>query len=114
TADLSVSTHSIIAEYDGDSNFNGSTAQSLSQVVNKAVTSTALTSGANPSVFGQAVTFTASVSASSPGAGTPTGSVTFKDGASTLGTGSLSSGVASFSTADRSVDTTSITEESDR
>jgi len=42
-------------------------------------------------VFGQPVTFTATVAAKSPGAGTPTGTVTFKDGSSTLGTGTLNS-----------------------
>jgi N-acetylneuraminic acid mutarotase len=41
---------------------------------------TTLSSNANPSFFGQSITFTASVS----GTGTPTGSVTFKDGATTL------------------------------
>jgi hypothetical protein len=59
-------------------------------------TTTALTSSVNPSVYGQPVTFTATVSGSG---GTPTGTVTFKDGAATLGTGALNgSGVAVFST----------------
>jgi Bacterial Ig-like domain (group 3)/FG-GAP-like repeat len=44
---------------------------------------------------GQSVTFTATVAPSS-GSGTPTGTVTFLDGATTLGTGSLASGTASF------------------
>ncbi|HMF36072.1 MAG TPA: Ig-like domain repeat protein, partial [Isosphaeraceae bacterium] len=44
----------------------------------------------------QSVTFTATVSVNSPGAGTPTGTVTFKDGATVLGTGTLSGGVATF------------------
>ena len=35
------------------------------------------------------MTLTATVNVSSPGAGTPTGTVTFKDGATTLGTGTL-------------------------
>ena len=58
----------------------------LSQEVNPAATTTALTSSANPSVFGQSVTFTATVSVPGPGAGTPTGTVTFMDGATALGT----------------------------
>jgi hypothetical protein len=41
------------------------------------------------------VTFTATVTS---GSGTPTGSVTFKDGSTTIGTGTLSGGVASMST----------------
>ena len=46
-------------------------------------TSTSLTSSANPSAYGQAVTFTAKVSATS-GSGTPSGSVTFTDGPTTI------------------------------
>src|SRR5207302_607900 len=96
--------------YAGDGNFIGSTSAALSQVVNKAGTSTAVVSSGNPSVFGQSVTFTATVSVTSPGAGTPTGTVTFKDGGTTLGTGNLNSGLqASFSTAGLSVATHSIT-----
>ncbi len=47
----------------------------------RASTTTTLTSSANPSSAGQQVTFTAKVGAS---AGTPTGSVTFKDGITAL------------------------------
>ncbi len=57
---------------------------------------TALGSAPNPSVFGQNVTLTATVSGS---AATPTGTVTFKDGATTLQSGvALSSGVATYQT----------------
>ena len=60
-------------------------------------TTVTLASSQNPSTFGQAVTFTATVTSS--GGGTPTGMVTFKDGASTLGTGALNgAGVATFTT----------------
>src|SRR5439155_10261216 len=52
-------------------------------------TTTGVVSSINPSVSGQPVTFTATVKARSSGAGTPTGTVTFKDGPSTLGTGTL-------------------------
>jgi len=44
-------------------------------------------SSGNPSLYGQPVTLTASVT--SPAAGTPTGSVTFFDGANQLGSGTL-------------------------
>ena len=52
-------------------------------------TTTGVTSSANPSVSGQSVIFTATVTAKSAGAGTPTGTVTFNDGAGPLGTGTL-------------------------
>jgi len=66
-------------------------------------------SSLNPSVFGQSVTFTATVSAVSPGAGTPSGTVTFKDGTTTLGTGTLSGGVATLATSALSLGAHSIT-----
>ena len=50
-------------------------------------------------VFGQAVTFTAAVSGAVSGVGTPTGTVTFMDGKTTLGTVKLSTtGTATFKT----------------
>ena len=58
-------------------------------------TTTALSSSLNPAVTGQAVTFTSTVS----GGGTPSGSVTFKDGATVLGTAVINaSGVATLTT----------------
>ncbi len=96
TSSLSAGSHSITAEYGGDANHAASTSAPLTQTVNKSGTTTTLVSSQNPSAFGQAVTFTATVTSSG---GTPTGTVTFKDGASTLGTGTLSgAGVATFTT----------------
>jgi hypothetical protein len=67
--------------------------------VNKASTTTTLSSSANPSAIGQPVTFTATVNVVAPAAGTPTGTVTFRDGSTTLATEPLgSNGTASFST----------------
>jgi hypothetical protein len=79
TSSLSVATHSISAVYSGDATNNGSTSTTLSQVVNKATSTTALSSSANPSVAGANVTFTATVT----GFG-PTGNVNFTDGASSF------------------------------
>jgi hypothetical protein len=82
-----VAQHSISASYSGDGNFVGSsTDAALAQTVNKATAATTLASSANPSIAGQGVSFTAAVAAAAPGAGTPTGSVTFKNGTTTLGT----------------------------
>ena len=60
-------------------------------------------------MFGQSVTFTASVTAVAPGAGTPTGAVIFKEGATSLGTNTLSAGQATFATTNLSVGAHSIT-----
>jgi hypothetical protein len=54
-----------------------------------------LTASSNPAPVGTFITFTATVAPGS--SGTPTGTVTFKDGSTTLGTGTLNaSGVATF------------------
>lgn len=95
TSTLTVANHNITAVYGGDSNYTGSTSAVLVQTVNQASTATALTSSANPSALGQSVTFTANVTGAG---GTPTGTITFNDGATTLGTGTLSGGTATFST----------------
>ena len=103
-----VGTTTIHAVYVGDKNYLTSTSGDLVQTADKASTTTTLTSSKNPSTHGTSVTFTATVHASS--GATPTGSVIFKDGSTTLGTGTVNgSGVASFSTAALAVGTHSIT-----
>src|SRR5207244_658238 len=99
------------AVYSGDSSFLSSdnSASPFTQTVNAANTTTALASSANPSVSGQSVTFTATVTATAPGTGTPTGTVTFKDGATTLGTATLSAGSVTYTTSTLSVTSHSIT-----
>jgi CSLREA domain-containing protein len=100
TSALSIGTHSLTAQYGGDTNFLTSTSSAVSQVVNQAGTTTALVSALNPSVFGQSVTFTATVVVTAPGTGAPAGTVTFFDGATNLGIASLNgSGVATLTTA---------------
>ncbi|MER6334871.1 Ig-like domain repeat protein, partial [Streptomyces sp. NPDC001034] len=97
TSTLPVGVRSVRAAYNGDANFNGSMSPIVNAVVTKAATSTALTSAPDPSVFGEAKTLTATVSVVAPGGGTPTGTVSFFDGATLLGTGTLSGGVATLS-----------------
>src|SRR5205823_6105762 len=60
-------------------------------------------------VFGQPVIFTATVSATSPASGTSSGTVTFKDGATSLATNTLSAGQVSYTNASLSAATHSIT-----
>jgi autotransporter-associated beta strand protein len=112
TTPLSAGTHTITAVYGGDTNFTASTSAPLTQTVSAAASTTMITlsSSANPSVFGQPVTFTATVTAVAPATGTPTGTVTFSEGTTTLGTGILnSSGQATFQTSSLSVGTHLIT-----
>ncbi len=106
TSTLGVGTKSITAVYAGDSNFAGSS-KTMSQVVSKATTTTTLVSSLNPSNSGQSVTFTASVAPQF--SGTPTGYVTFYDGATVLKTVYMSGGVAKFTTSTLATDTHTIT-----
>jgi hypothetical protein len=95
---LGAGTYSITAVYGGSTEYAASTSNTVLEVVNGAPTTTALTSSLDPSSYGQGVVFTATVAAPQS-ATTPTGVVSFMDGATVLGTGMLSaSDVASFST----------------
>jgi hypothetical protein len=96
TSVLSVGSHNITVSYGGDANFAASTSTILTQVVDKASTITTLVGAPNPANVGQTVTLTATVTPVSPGAGSPTGTVTFSEGAATLGTGTVSSEVATL------------------
>ncbi len=108
TSGLTAGTHSITAVYSGDANFAGGTSPALMQTVNKVGDSTSVASSNNPSIFGSAVTFTATVKPAT-GSGTPTGTVTFNDGATVLGAGTLSGATATFTTSGLTGGTHSIT-----
>jgi VCBS repeat-containing protein len=108
TASLAVGLHSITAAYNGDANFSASSS-TLSQIVTKDASSMTLSSSVNPSVFGQPLVVTVLVSAVAPGAGTPTGTITFTDGATSLGIANLSNGQASFTLSTLTVGSHSIT-----
>jgi hypothetical protein len=84
----------------------------LTETIDKAATTTTVTSSVNPAVFGQAVTLTATVSAKAPDGGTPTGTVTFYSGNANpglvLGTGTLDNGTATLKTSQLPVGTNAI------
>ena len=96
TTSLPVGANAITAVYIGDTLDVTSTSAVLTQTVQSAVTTTALTSSENPAFLGDNVTFTATVTGTGV---TPTGSVTFMDGSTELATVNLNaSGVATYST----------------
>jgi hypothetical protein len=98
TSSLSTAPHTINADYLGDTNFAGSNG-TVSQTVNKANSTTSVSSSANPSTVGQNVTFTATIAALVPGAGVPGGQVQFVvDGSNLGGAVPLSGGTAQAST----------------
>jgi hypothetical protein len=92
TSALTPGQHSAYEVYSGDSNFGSSTSGTIIQVV-RAATTTTITANSNRNTPGQpanifyllqSVVLTATVSSSS--AGTPSGSVTFKDNGLMIGT----------------------------
>ncbi len=100
----------ITASQAGDSNYNAAADVPRSFNIAKAATGTAVTSTVNPSDLNQSVTFTATVTS---GAGTPTGTVQFKDNAANLGAAVAlnASGVAQFTTSSLTAGTHTITAE---
>jgi hypothetical protein len=76
--------HSITAVYTGVIGFDPSTSPVFSQTINKVSTLTALSAPPNAGWLGPSVVFTATVTVLAPGTGLPTGTVTFKDGTSTI------------------------------
>src|SRR5437867_1062300 len=105
---LAVGSHSLTSAYSGSASFLASTSPTVTQTVN-AQTTTSLASTPNPSVTGQAVTLNATVSPVAPATGVPTGTVTFKDGATVLGTATLVNGSASLSVSTLAIGSHSLT-----
>ena len=84
TGALTIGSHSVTATYAGDVNNAGSASPALSQVVNKAGTSTAIGAHTpNPSTLGSPIAVSANVTVTAPGAGTPSGTITVSDGTAT-------------------------------
>lgn len=107
TSALAAGSDTITATYASDSLFAASSGSTVQTVQNNFTTTTTVSSSANPSVFSQSVTFTAAVTSSG---GVPTGTVTFKDGTTTLGISTLDgSGNATFTTSTLAVASHSIT-----
>jgi predicted outer membrane repeat protein len=92
TSSLPLGTSVITARYEGTARFNASVSAPTTQVVRPG-SSTTLTLSAPTSVFGQSIALFATVSG---GTASPSGSVTFYDGATALGTKALRSGAASL------------------
>jgi Big-like domain-containing protein len=99
TAGLAAGSHIITAVYVGGANDSGSTSAAFAETVNRAPTTTSVSSSLNPSSFGKSVALKATIV---PVLGGPPvgGTVTFKDGSTVLGTASISgtTDTATFST----------------
>jgi hypothetical protein len=105
TATLPAGLDVVTATYAGKADYSAAMT-SVTQVVN--ATTTVLTSSLNPSNYGQSVALTAQVTTT--GSTTPIGTVSFKNGATTLGTVSLNaSGVATLTETNLPVGSDSLT-----
>jgi predicted outer membrane repeat protein len=91
------SPYQITANFAGDQTYQPSKDTSQSFTVNKADTTITLSSSANPSTTAQTVTYSATVARKVAGSGSPTGTVSFSDGGTTIsgcGAVTLSAGTA--------------------
>ncbi len=104
-------THTVSFVTSGDPNFLGSSGSAFTFVVSAVRLQTTLVAAPNPVVFASPLTLTATVSHAT-GPGTPTGTVTFTDGATVLATETVSgsgSAQASFTTSSLAVGSHTIT-----
>jgi hypothetical protein len=107
TTSLAIGSHFVVAYYQGNSEFAPSNSLGVHITVNKATTTLALTSNANPSGFGRTVTFTATITPHY--GGQASGSVAFYNGPTKLGSTAVSGNAASLSTSSLAIGTHSIT-----
>lgn len=95
--DLALGTHILSAQYNGSSNYGGSTSAQSTLSVGISGTTTAIGESSASAAYGSVATFTATVTA--PYAAPGSGNVTFLNGSTVLGTVALgANGTASFTT----------------
>lgn len=119
TIQLTGGSHALVATYGGDISYNASPAVNLAITVAPAATTASLTPSANPVPTNQQVTLSLSIASQSISPVGPSGSVTFKDGTTTIGTATVSpvgatsttfaGGTASFSATFTTAGTHSLT-----
>jgi hypothetical protein len=102
-------THSITASYPGDANYATSISGTTSLTAQTVATTLSLNANPSSSNSGEQVVFTATVTPSAAQGHSPSGSITFLNGGTTLGTGTLSSGIATLSLTSLPTGTDSIT-----
>jgi len=103
---LSVGVHTIEAIYASDGTHDAATGSLSQTILPVYATTSTLYCSPNPVEYGNTVICTDTVAAST---GTPTGTVTFYDGTTSLGTASLSSGIATYTTSSLAVGSHPIT-----
>ena len=97
TSSLPVGTDTVTSSYGGDNNYTATGSNAVTETVSKASAGGTLTSSNTAPNFGQSVTLTDTLP--STNGLTPTGTVTFYNGATVIGTGTVNaSGVATLTT----------------
>ena len=104
TTSLAGGSHSITANWAGNTNYSTVTSSAITQTVNKATPTLSVASSKNPSNYGDSVTFTATISSGLTG-----NTLTFYDGSTSLGTGTISGTTATLTTTTLAVGSHSIT-----
>ena len=107
TSALGVGSHSITAEYAGDTNNAAATSAGTAVNVGQAAPTVVVSASNASPALGASVTFTATLS----NGASPSGTVTFKNGLSTLGTATISGTTATLTTSALGVGSHSITAE---
>ena len=105
SSSLAVGAHPITAIYGGDGSNSSASSGTITVTVGKASPSLTVSSSSSSPTVGQSVTFTATLS----GGSSPSGTVTFQDGATVLGSGTISGSSATFATSSFTVGTHAIT-----
>jgi hypothetical protein len=109
TTTLTSGSNNIVATYNGDSVFSGSSG-SFGLTVNKPPATLLLSSSLSVSVYGQSVTLTVRVTGSTQaGAALPTGTVTFFDNNASIGVANVVNGVAALTLTNLPVGVNNIT-----
>ncbi len=100
-------THNVLAAYSDDAGRVASQSATVSLTGLPGTTTIYLSTSQNPARYGSDLTISAAFTA--VGGVNPTGSVTFKDGGTTLGSSIISGGVASFTSSSLAIGTHSLT-----
>ena len=110
TGELAQGTHSIIAEYSGDSTYAAANSSAVSVTVQLSSTSTTVTPSTNAPAAGSSFSVTAVVTAANAGAGAPapTGTLTFEIDGASVGSASLVAGTPSGASTNASATATLI------
>ena len=109
TSGLSIGVHPITVTYGGDATFDAISSVITITILDKYVSTSALTTTLSTSTYGQVVTLTASISTTAPGVGVPAGNVTFTIDNNVAAVTTLSGGIARLVTSTLAVGTHPVT-----